>query len=341
MSTLRRIWKPRYLILVLVLPLFGWALRSVPVGEIASTLGRLSLGQLAVIAVLNIIILLLFSSRWWLFLRAQGYRLPYFSLVSYRLAAFGISYFTPGPQMGGEPLQVYLLRDRHALPTSTAIAAVSLDKLVELMTNFTFVAAGLLLVLRMGTSAQLPLYPLIFIFFLLLALPAGYLMSLWIGKRPFSRLSHILAARSKGMPALQSALRTAVSSEADMAGLFKRKPVVLLLSLLFSLLVWTCMILEYRLTLSFLGQPVSWLATIYLLIAARIAFLLPSPGGLGTLEAGQVLAMQSLGLSPALGISISLLIRTRDLALGSLGLWLGAYLTQRSPDKALPSQAGD
>ena len=173
MSAMRRILKPRYLIWVLVLLLFGWALRSVPAGEIMATLRRLSIGQVAVISALNFIILLLFSSRWWLFLRAQGYKLPYFSLVAYRLAAFGISYFTPGPQMGGEPLQVYLVQDKHSLPITTAIATVSLDKLVELMTNFTFIAGGLLLVLRLGTSAQLPLYPLLFTFCLLLALPAG------------------------------------------------------------------------------------------------------------------------------------------------------------------------
>jgi uncharacterized membrane protein YbhN (UPF0104 family) len=126
-----------------------------------------------------------------------------------------------------------------------------------------------------------------------------------------------------------------------MAYLFRRKPGYLLAGLLFSLLIWAGIILEYRLTLLFLGQPVSWPAIIFLLTAARIAFLLPSPGGLGTLEASQVLAMTSLGLSPALGLSVSLLIRARDLFLSSLGLWLGAYLAQKNPGKALPSQAGD
>lgn len=126
-----------------------------------------------------------------------------------------------------------------------------------------------------------------------------------------------------------------------MADLFRRKPGYLLAGLLFSLLIWACIILEYRLTLQFLGQTVSWPAVIFLLTAARIAFLLPSPGGLGTLEASQVLAMTSLGLSPALALSVSLLIRARDLFLSSLGLWLGAHLAQKNPGKALQSQAGD
>jgi uncharacterized membrane protein YbhN (UPF0104 family) len=77
------------------------------------------------------------------------------------------------------------------------------------------------------------------------------------------------------------------------------------------------------------------------LTAARIAFMLPSPGGLGTLEASQVLMFEVLGFNPALGISISLLVRGRDLLLGGLGLWMSTILVQRMPVNSLPSQAGD
>jgi uncharacterized membrane protein YbhN (UPF0104 family) len=48
------------------------------------------------------------------------------------------------------------------------------------------------------------------------------------------------------------------------------------------------------------------------------------PGGLGALEAGQTLAVSALGFEPSFGISISLLIRARDLFLGGAGLWLAA-----------------
>jgi hypothetical protein len=36
----------------------------------------------------------------------------------------------------------------------------------------------------------------------------------------------------------------------------------------------------------------------------------------------------ALGLNPAAGISLSLLIRVRDLALGGLGLWWGGIKSQ-------------
>ena len=91
------------------------------------------------------------------------------------------------------------------------------------------------------------------------------------------------------------------------------------------------MIAEYSLALRVLGIQLEPAQVIIALTAARIAFLLPIPAGLGALEAGQVAAMQMLGVEPALGISISLLIRARDLSLGVLGLWLGGLLTRLGP----------
>jgi hypothetical protein len=41
-----------------------------------------------------------------------------------------------------------------------------------------------------------------------------------------------------------------------------------------------------------------------------------------------VLAMQAMGFSPAVGISLSLLIRARDVVLGGFGLWLGGVLSR-------------
>ena len=77
-----------------------------------------------------------------------------------------------------------------------------------------------------------------------------------------------------------------------------------------------------------LGLNLTPVQTISVLTAARIAYLLPLPAGLGTLEASQVLALGALGLNPALGISLSLLIRARDVALGGFGLWWAGLKSQ-------------
>ena len=86
--------------------LLAWVLRAVPLEEALAILRQISLAELLALALLNGLVLLSFSGRWWIILRSQGHRIPYLRLVGYRLAAFGVTYFTPGPQFGGEPVQV-------------------------------------------------------------------------------------------------------------------------------------------------------------------------------------------------------------------------------------------
>jgi len=43
-------------------------------------------------------------------------------------------------------LQVYLVQSRHAVPTGISLAAVTLDKLFEILTSFSFLALGILLI---------------------------------------------------------------------------------------------------------------------------------------------------------------------------------------------------
>ncbi len=341
MNTLRKLWKPRYLVWIVALPFLWWALRQIPVGDIWSTLSALTLGQLLILAGINLVVLLLFTSRWWLILRSLGYRLPFISLIAYRLAGFGISYFTPGPQIGGEPLQVHLTRERHAVPAPTAVAAVSMDKILELLSNFSFILLGVWVVLR-SRVAQVDLsLPLVVPAAVLFLLPATYLTAIWFGWQPLTRLIRQLPARLAWHPKIQKTSRVLALAEERMTGFCRQSPKAFFQIILLSALTWLLVIFEYWLSLYFLGYTLEAYQVISLLTAARIAFMLPSPGGLGTLEASQVLMFEALGFNPALGISISLLVRGRDLLLGGIGLWISALLLQRVPVNSLPSQAGD
>ena len=114
----------------------------------ANVLSRLRAAQFFVLAILNGLILLVLNGRWWLILGGFGYHLPYLTLTGYRLAAFGVSYFTPGPLFGGEPLQVYLIERDHEVPRAVAIAVIALDKSLDLLANFIFLAVGVTLVLQ-------------------------------------------------------------------------------------------------------------------------------------------------------------------------------------------------
>lgn len=297
--------------------------RTVSLAEVLQTLGQLRSWQLGLLAVLNGLVLLTLNGRWWLILRGLGHDLPFWQLLGHRLAAFGVSYFTPGPHFGGEPVQVLLVERQHGVPRPVAIAAVSLDKMVELLLNFGFLAFGVLWVLQAGLFGSAVGVGTAVLVCLLLLPPLLFLLLIWQGRRPLSRL--LVWLQQWIQVGWLERLATAVAhSEAQMNVICRKSPQTLLAAIGVSTLSWALLITEFYFMVSFLGLPVTFLQLIALLTAARIAFLLPLPGGLGTLEASQVWALGLLGLNPAAGIGLSLLIRLRDVALGLLGLWWGS-----------------
>jgi glycosyltransferase 2 family protein len=287
--------------------------RGVPLAPVGRMLAGLAGWQLLVLVLLNGLVLLGLNGRWWLLLRGLGYELPFWPLLGHRLAAFGVSYFTPGPHFGGEPVQVLLVERQHGVPRSAAIAAVSLDKTVELLLNFGFLALGVLLVVQTGLLGEAVGGQTVgWVLFLLLP-PTLYLWFIWRGWQPITRLLERL-----NLDRWETAVST---SETQMSTLCQQNPGALIEAMAVSSLSWVLMIAEFYAMASFLGVSLTLGQLIALLTAARVAYLLPLPGGLGTLEASQVWALGLMGFNPAAGLGLSLLIRLRDVSLGLLGLW--------------------
>jgi len=298
--------------------LLWWALRNVPFIEIWDALRGLELWQIGALLLLNVLVLVSMTARWWVILRAENPKIPFLQLVRYRLAVFGLSYFTPGPQVGGEPLQVIYLQRDHAVTFARATAAVIMDKLLEFLANFILLGVGLTaairvgLVTREGTQAIGSLIPLAAI----LLWPLVHIILLYQGRYPVSAIVRAAMSLTKS----QKWMRLIIVSE-RMAGAFTRRhPGALLAALGFSLFAWAGMAAEYFMMADFLKAQLSAGQTLAALTAALFAFLMPLPGGLGALEASQVYVMTAFGHPAAIGIGISLLMRARDVLNGGLGL---------------------
>ncbi len=323
----KRSWMPLAWLASIALVVYVFAITPFDaVTEILAGLGGL---QISLLVLINLGIITLFGLRWWWILRIQRYHLPYLTIVRYRLAAFGISYFTPGPQFGGEPLQVYYLRKNHQLPTADSLASLSLDKLLELMANFTFLVIGMLVVFAGGYLDSEENFSLLPIILTLAALPWGYLLLLYFGVKPITGLSKALTEAWSDTPGVRGATKTIAESESQVSNFCQSKTLDMVGLMLVSGLVWLALVFEYWLTLGFLGVPLGLGETLVFITAARLAFLTPLPGGLGSLEISQVLAAQALGLGTEIGASIGLLIRIRDICFGLAGFLWGGILTNR------------
>ena len=123
--------------------------------------------------------------------------------------------------------------------------------------------------------------------------------------------------------------RAVRQSEEQSIALCRSHPFFLLAAIGASLLSWLAIIGEFWLMTNVMGLKLTLSEAVVALLAARVAILLPMPAAIGALEASQALAMRVLGQSPAAGVSLSLLIRARDVLLGVLGLWLAGVLVWR------------
>jgi len=300
--------------LLLAILLLWLALRGVPLQDVAKVLAGLQAWQVATILLLNSGIVLLFALRWWLIIRAQGYGVPYLAAARYYLAGFAISYLTPGQHFGGEPVQVWFLRERHKVAGSQALASVALDRGITFLSNFAVLAAGIALILGSGLLDILSLRQALTASVTFVLFPVLYFVLLSFGALPFA----LIFAKVK--IGFVVGLRRA---EEQLSDLVRKKPILFVQGLFLSALIWAVLFLEFWLMIYFLGLTVNAMQLVTLVVAGRLALWVPTPGALGALEASQVLAMQALGFDPAYGLGLGLLIRARDILFALAGLLLG------------------
>lgn len=299
----------------IALILIVWVLRTVPLVESWQLLQQLHGLELVAWAGLNGLVWLFLTARWQLILITQGYHLPWSKLWQYRLAAFGISFFTPGPHFGGEPFQVYALERFYQLPRSTAIAGIALDKTVELIISFSFLLAGVGSILQQQLLPQFSeqALPALTAFLLI---PIGLLGSMSAGKHPLTTFwQHTPQKWQRHLPHILSILQQA---EWEVGHFCRTYPRQFLWVMLISVLGFLLLFVEYGLTLRFLGLSLTFSQLLTAFTIARLSLFVPTPGAIGAVEAGQIVAFQALGLDPAIALSLTLLSRLRDI---SLGLW--------------------
>ena len=312
--------------LAAVAGLLYWAWRDVPLGAVVAAVGRWSWPQWGLFAVLNLFILAAMCWRWSLILKRMGHPVGFAALMGYRMGANTLSYITPGPQFGGEPFQAHCLAARHRVPAETATASVVVDRLVELLGNLIFLSlAGLFVLpaLMAGTHALLPVAVALFgvVFFI-----GGLLYTVAAGGRPFSRLAGRAVSwigRAQRTGRLVAFLR---AGESEAAGILTDR--LWGWYALGGLFQWSGFLAELWLIYAFMGMPLGLAGLLTVAVAARLAFLLPLPGGLGALEAGQMLAITSLGGDPAVAVAACGIMRVRDLVIISSGGVLAARWMQ-------------
>jgi uncharacterized membrane protein YbhN (UPF0104 family) len=320
-------WALRLATFAVALGLLGYALRGLDVGDTWSALRLLAPWQILAVLGVDALIHGLSGVRWWMIIRGDRPRARLIPVIAARLAAFGVSYFTVGPQIGGEPLQVLYLRRQHGVALSRAAATVLLDKLLELLANYLLllVAAAALFESGLLGVGRAPGTLLLGALLVLGSWPVIHIWMLRRGSHPIASFLGWVLARD----GTSRWIRHIRISE-KVAGRFCcRRPFRLAAAGLASLSAGLLAVIEYALIASFLNTGLSLWQSVSGWGTAWLSFLLPLPGGAGALEAGQVLALGRFGVSAELAIAFTVLLRGRDILFGGSGLFFAARYVQR------------
>ena len=305
--------------------LLGWALRGVPLGEVGRILAGLTPGRAAILLAVNFAFLSVVTGRWVLILGALGERLSGRAiprLAAARLAGFAVSYLTPGPQFGGEPVQLALARKGTGLAYARGTASLLIDRSFDLAGNLAFIGLGLWAFGSRAFGAEGSGSGRFFLAaggILAGLLPLVYLGSVFAGARPLSALAarlHRIFSGASGVR-LVDFLRAAESE----VGAYGRKPLRAAAHLALSFLaVQGLAAAELWLTMRYLGSPLGLDGTLLLLAGGKLALYAPVPGGLGALEAVQRILVTWMGYPPGAALALSAWIRVRDLLFALAGL---------------------
>ena len=318
-----------------LLPLLLWSTAFIlvasifyqlPLNTIVLHLSQLTFVQWCAWISLNLTIIAVATQRWITLVKGLDLSIPFYQLLQIRQAGQSISFMTPGPQFGGEPLQIYWLCKQQHWPIHKALLAVGVDRFYELWINFGVLLISVILLMITSGSTITNLsttlnWQTIFLVLLLILLSLS-LLGGFILKHPdrvfiwLKRVTHYWQHH----PRLINLETHWQYLHLDLKQLITHRKSALLSAFMWSLIGWGSLISELWLILSFFDLKLSFSHFMMIFVAMRLAFLLPLPGGIGTLEVSLFWVFQILDLPLGAVMSVIAMMRLRDAITLLIGL---------------------
>ncbi len=289
------------------------------INGIVATFSRLSLWWIGLFLFISFLIDLTLALRWYIILRFQGYKLPFFTIMGYRIMGSSVSYITPGARVGGEAVRALMLK-RQGIPSAEGFSSVILDKSLELTTYIFFGAIGMLMVLLTFNVPKITYGLMLAAFLITVYLVFKFFSKLKYEQKIFRRLAEIF--HLSRLRFVKKMFKSFDDIENSMSSFMQHSMKGFMIAILMSGILWILMFGEYWVVLRMLGYNATIVETFLIGVFIGISFLIPVPAALGVQEGGQVSLFKLLGKSGSAGMVFSLIIRGRDILRTFIGLWL-------------------
>jgi len=265
-----------------------------------------------------IFIQLMLTWRWHAVLESRGYSVGFWSLNNYRLGGAAVSFLTPTAKMGGEPVRALLLNKKEDLDLESSLSTVVIDKTIELSLSGLFFIVGLIAALITYSFSASLRNTFVGIIIVLVLLIGGFFIRVFNGKNFFAWGFDWLQLNR--FDCLKQPLEKLHEFEQLVVTFYHEDRKGLLYTVLISMLSWIGMFFEYYFVGQIVGVSLSPLQVFFVFTLVGLAYMIPVPMAVGTLEAGQVSLFSVIGLGSTTGLGVSLVVRAKYMLVSAYGL---------------------
>lgn len=307
---------------VLGIGLLVFVLVKYPIKTVINAFSHVTPSLVILYLCTSLTIMTLFAIRWNFVMKTMGRTLTLRESFSFRVIDYGLSYITPSGKAGGEPIRAALLTTK-GIPFREGLANVTTDKSIELSVSVVFFVMGLL-ILAIGhpLSIGVRLF-LILLSLSVISLIITFYVRILRGKTVFTAIYRAL--RMHKVKFLAKYQQAVIDFEKPIIKFYNEERTAFFTALFFSMMSIMCSMVEYKTLLLMLGINAEIGVVFMVFSVVGMAFLIPVPMGLGSLEAFQAALFSVLGIGSASGVGLAMITRARDLIWVFVAVILSLY----------------
>jgi len=301
--------------LLIGIGLFIWILKIVGWQEIKNAFLVFTGWQGLAILSLTILMTLIGNWKWKEILRGENVKISFRELFKPYLAGFAIMFLAPILLLAGEFFRGYVLKKNNSIPWSKGMASVFIDRILEWTANLVVIFFGVLfflLIIGLPPMKLLIIFGGVFLFF------AGGISYFYLNTFRRKSMARFIL-KILGLKNFNQG-NAILETEKEIFDFFKPKRKSMWRGFGLSFLRAAAMYLRAWLLILFLGKSIGTLPALSILGFTYLAAMIPIPTALGSHEAIQIFAFNSLGLGFSTATAFTMIIRGAELIVALVGV---------------------
>jgi uncharacterized protein (TIRG00374 family) len=293
--------------------------RLIDIKEVIKTFQNTTLTLILMYVIVQMFMLAIITWRWKVVLESQNIKkIKFLRLMKYVTVGIGVSFLTPSGKIGGEPVRAGFISSKENIPLNKAFSSVIIDRAIDITASVLFFVIGMLLMILVFVASPLFTDIILFASIILLGLIILFNYRMLRGKKVFQHVFRFL--RLNKIKRLNSFEKKLESVEALVIKFYHKDTKYFYQAIGICLLSWLLMFGEYKIAGLMVGQNLTIAQSFLIFSFVGMAYIMPVPMGLGTLEASQVSAFSIIGLGAAPGLALSFLVRLKDFLIAIIGI---------------------